>query len=173
LTTKYNFGLIFHWLRRYRLIHELNKFTSLPKEKSLLERQISILVQYFLPYMSYSDVDTWLDHIAQEVLCRLQNKHPTHSVFSISSEKFIFWRYNNIDDNFWTPTESRQIIRILEEYIFSELEFQKLVELLITLGLESKYINYVSYFYIILNCNVLLCYALRKHIYVLSHKYPI
>jgi len=144
LTTKYNFGLIFQWIRQYRLINEQNEFINLSKEKLLLERQIAIIIQYFLPCVSYSDIDAWLDNITQEILCRLKNKHPAHSVFSISSEKFICWRYNNIDDNFWIPREGRQIIRILEEYIFSELEFQKLFELFTTLDVDSKYINYVS-----------------------------
>ncbi|EFN74751.1 hypothetical protein EAG_01931, partial [Camponotus floridanus] len=121
LTIKYNFVLIFHWIRQYRLIYVQNKFITLPKEKLLLEKQITIIVQYFLPYVSYSDIDMWLNDITQEILYRIKNKHPTHSIFSISSEKFIFWRNNNIDDNFWNPIESRQIISILEEYIFSEL----------------------------------------------------
>jgi len=123
----------------------------LPKEKLLLERQITIIVKYLLPHVSYSDIDTWLDDIVQEVLSRLKDKYSTHSIFSISSEKFTLWRNNNIDDNFWNLTEAKQIIDILEEYVFSELEIsQKLFELFITLDNDSKYINYnynyVSYF---------------------------
>ncbi|EFN72350.1 hypothetical protein EAG_00200, partial [Camponotus floridanus] len=52
LTIKYNFVLIFYWLKRYRLIYKQNKFLSLLKEKLILERQITIIVQYFLSYVS-------------------------------------------------------------------------------------------------------------------------
>jgi len=118
----------------------------MPKEKLLLERQLTIIAQYFQPYVSYSIIDTWLDNIVQEVLSRLKNKYPTHSVFSTSSAQFTLWRDNNINDNFWNPTEAKQIMCILEEIISSELGGYQLYQLLVTSNFETKYINYVSNF---------------------------
>jgi len=118
----------------------------MPTEKLLLERQVTVIAQYFQPYVTYSIIDTWLDDIVREVLSRLKAKYPKHSVFSIPSVQFTFWRENNIDDNFWKPTESKQIIYILEEIMFSELGVHQLHQLLVTLDVKTKYINYVSYF---------------------------
>jgi len=126
----------------------------MPKEKLLLEKQITIIAQYFQPHVSYSIIDTWLNDIAQEVLSRLKNKYPTHSAFSTSSEQFTLWRDNNINDNFWNPTEAKQIMCILEEIIFSDLGVHQICQLLVTLDLEEKFIYYyVGYFFIILNYN--------------------
>ncbi|EFN60296.1 hypothetical protein EAG_00093, partial [Camponotus floridanus] len=40
---------------------------------------------------------------------------------SILLEQFSFWGDNNISENFWNSTEASQIIRIIGEYIFSDL----------------------------------------------------
>ncbi|EFN67914.1 hypothetical protein EAG_15650, partial [Camponotus floridanus] len=120
LTVMYNFGLIYHWIKQYRLIYKQNIFMSMPKEKLLLERQLTIIAQYFLPCITYSVIDTWLENIVQKVLSCLKTEYPKHSAFSLSSEQFSFWRENNINDNFWEPTESRQIIYIIQEIMFSE-----------------------------------------------------
>jgi len=93
--------------------------------------------------MPYSVVNTWLDGITQKVLSRLKHKYPMHSIFSIPLEQFSFWGDNNISENFWNPTETSQIIRIVEEYIFSELEIHKLYELLMISNLEE--LNSVSF----------------------------
>jgi len=91
-------------------------------------------------------IDRWLNDIVQIVSSRLKNKYATHSVFSTSSKQFTFWRNNNINDNFWNPKDTNQIISILEETIFSELGIHQLYQLLITLDVPAKYIDYVSYF---------------------------
>jgi len=99
------------------------------------------MAQYFLPHISYSIINKWLDGIAQEVLCRLKKIYPKHSIFSIPSEQFSFWIDNNIDDHFWNSTETRQIMCVLEEYIFSILDIRKLYQLLIIPDSEIKYLN--------------------------------
>lgn len=96
--------------------------------------------------MSYSVINTWIDSIAQEVLFRLKNKFPAHSIFSISLEQFSFWRENNINDNYWNEQELKQIMRILEEFIYTDLNLYKLYELLAIPDSAAEYINYVSYF---------------------------
>lgn len=146
MTIKYNFGLIYHWLRQYRLVYKQTKFLNMPKEKLLLERQFTIIAQYFQPCISYSIIDTWLVNIVQEVLSRLKIKYPMHSILSMFSEKFTFWRNNNISDNFWNLIEAKQIMYTLEEIIFSELGAHQLQKLLVTLDIEAKHIHYVSYF---------------------------
>ncbi|EFN63134.1 hypothetical protein EAG_10866, partial [Camponotus floridanus] len=121
LTVKYYFGLIYHWLKQYRLVYKQTKFIYMPKEKLLLEKQINIIVEYFQPYVSYSVLDKWLNDVAQEVLSCLKNKYPTHSIFSTPFEQFTLWRNNNINDNFWNLTEAKQIMCILDEIMFSDL----------------------------------------------------
>jgi len=111
-----------------------------PIEKQLPERQITILAQHFLPYLSYSVIKTWLDDIAQDVLLRLKIKFPSHSIFSTSLKRFLYWKSHNIYDNYWDGIESMQIMRTLEKYVFSELEIHKLLQSLIISDL-SEYEN--------------------------------
>jgi len=85
----------------------------MPKEKLLFLERLTIIAQYFLPYVTYSIIDTWLENIVQKVLSCLKAEYPKHSAFSLSSEQFSFWRENNINDNFWEPTESTQIMYII------------------------------------------------------------
>ncbi|XP_070171434.1 uncharacterized protein [Polyergus mexicanus] len=107
LTSEYNFKLIFHCLKQYRFVYKQMKFINMPKTKQLLEKQLTIVAQYFQPHVSYSAVKTWLDGIVQTVLFRLKNKCSAHSICSTASEQFSFWRNNNINDNFWNETESK------------------------------------------------------------------
>lgn len=118
----------------------------MPKEKRVLERQVAIIAQYFQPYVSYAVIDTWLDKIVQKVLSCLKNKDPTHLVFLMPSEKFNFWKKNNIDDNYWTPIVANQITSIIKEIIFSDQGSSELYHLLIKLDVKAVHINYVSYF---------------------------
>jgi len=80
----------------------------------------------------------------QEVLSRLKNKYPTHSVFSTSSEQFTLWRNNNINDDFWSLTEAKQIMYILDEIMFSNFIVHQVYQLSVTLDVEEKFINTVS-----------------------------
>jgi len=109
-----------------------------PIEKQLPERQITILAQHFLPYLSYSVIKTWLDDIAQDVPLRLEIEYPSHSIST--SKRFLYWKSHNIYDNYWDGIESMQIMRTLEKYVFSELEIYKLLQSLIISDL-SEYEN--------------------------------
>ncbi|EFN66698.1 hypothetical protein EAG_04582, partial [Camponotus floridanus] len=119
LTIKYNYELIFNCLTQFRFMYKQTKFIFKPIKKQLVERQVAIVAQHFQSHISYLVIKTWLDNIAQDVLLRLKIKYPSHSIFSTSSEQFLFWKTNNIYDNYWDPTESAHIMRTLEEYVFS------------------------------------------------------
>lgn len=147
MTIKYNCGLIYQWLRQYRLVYQQTKFINKPEKKLLLERQFIIVAGIFQPSVSYSAISTWLDEIAEEVKSRLKNNNSEHSIFSTSSKKFFFCKNNNIDDNFWSAAEARQIKCILEKIIFSQLSVDKLRQFLIIMGLDTPcYDDDVSYF---------------------------
>ncbi|EFN70235.1 hypothetical protein EAG_10480, partial [Camponotus floridanus] len=53
-TPEYYFGLIYQWLKQYRLAYKQIKFIYMPKEKLLLEKQITIIPHCFRPHVSYS-----------------------------------------------------------------------------------------------------------------------
>lgn len=106
----------------------------------------------------------WLDNIAQEVLHRLKIKHPAHPIFSISVEQLLFWKNNHINDHFWNPTETMQIMCVLEKYIFSELDIDKLLYSSLISDLEAKYVNCVSNF-ILYRILIVICYVLHKNYY--------
>ncbi|KAL6420200.1 hypothetical protein ACFW04_013820 [Cataglyphis niger] len=146
LTREYNFKLIFYYLKQYRFIHKQIKFMNMPETKLLLEKQLTIVAQYFYPHVSYSVVQTWLDDITQTVIFHVKSKYPSHSICSTTLEQFSLWKDNNINDNFWDETESRQIMCVLEKYIFSKLEIHKLYKLLMISDIEAKYIKYIGCF---------------------------
>ncbi|XP_050459358.1 F-box only protein 21-like [Cataglyphis hispanica] len=143
-TLKYSFELIFYYLKQYRIVHKQRKFMNMPTTKSIFEKQLTIVAQYFQPHVPYSTVKIWLDGIAQTVLFRLKKKYPRHAICFITSEQFSFWKNNNIDDNFWNEIESRQIMCILDEYIFLELELQELYKLLMISDFEIKHMQFIA-----------------------------
>ncbi|XP_072759499.1 uncharacterized protein [Anoplolepis gracilipes] len=118
LTIQYNFNFIFGCLRRYRFIYKINKFIKMPREKQILEKLFTILVQYIDPHISCSVMKTWLDDITQEFLSRFKQKYPAHSIFSTSFEQLSFLKDNNIDDHFWNTVETKQIMDELREFIY-------------------------------------------------------
>ncbi|KAL6418450.1 hypothetical protein ACFW04_012077 [Cataglyphis niger] len=119
LTHKYIFNQISRCLRYFRFIHKQIKFQKMQKRKLLLEKQFTILAQHFASHVSYSAVKAWLDEITERIVSRLKIKYP-HSICSTILKQFSFWIYNNIKDNFWNETESREIMSVLKEYIFSD-----------------------------------------------------
>ncbi|XP_050465089.1 uncharacterized protein LOC126858655 [Cataglyphis hispanica] len=147
LTYEYNFKLIFSCLKQYRFVHKQMKFMNLPEAKLLLEKQLTILAKCFQPRVSYSVIDTWLNNVTQTVLSCLKNKHPSHLICSTALEQFSFWRDNNIDKSFWNETESTQIMCVLREYIYSELKFHELHELLMTFDFEAEYIRSITEYF--------------------------
>ena len=125
-------------MRLCRLVYKLTEFRKFSKQK-VTERLFTIVAQYFYLRISYSIISSWLDDIKQKVLIHLKNKHPALSIFSTSSEQFSAWRDNNIDDNFWDPTEAMQIIHILGEFLLFHFEMrEQLQELCLLLDLKYK-----------------------------------
>lgn len=106
------------------------------------------MAQYFLPDLSYSVIKTWLDDVVEDVLPRLKIEYPSHSIFSTSSKQFLFWKTNHIEETYWNKTESRQIMKTLEKYIFSHLGINQLFRLLslIISDFDAKYKNCVRNF---------------------------
>ncbi|XP_072751704.1 uncharacterized protein [Anoplolepis gracilipes] len=140
LTSIYDLGIFFRRLKQHRVMYKTDKFMNMPKEKQLFERLFTIAIQYFQPHVSYSAIKTWLDEIAKEVLSRLKNIYPAHSIFSIPDNQFFIWRDNNINDNYWNETEARQIMNVLEEFVFLDLKDHKLLKF----DIEDKYIDFIS-----------------------------
>ncbi|XP_072755753.1 uncharacterized protein [Anoplolepis gracilipes] len=143
LSDRYNLHLIYHCLKQYRFIYQQNQFMKLPLKKQLLEKQLIIVIKYFQPYVSYSGIKKWLDDITEEILLRLREKYPRHSIFSLPHKQISFWKNSNIDANFWSKTEAVQIMRILENFMFSEYGVFKLHMIFEILELEDKYTAYL------------------------------
>ncbi|KAL6418449.1 hypothetical protein ACFW04_012076 [Cataglyphis niger] len=100
-------------------MHKQRKFMNMPTTKSIFEKQLTIVAQYFQPHVSYSTVKIWLDGIAQT-------------------------RDNNINDNFWNEIKSKQIMCILNKYIFLELKIHELYQLLMISDFENKHMQYIA-----------------------------
>ena len=93
---------------------------------------------------------------------QIKNKHPTHSIFSTSSEQFLVWRDNIIDDTFWNQTETKQIMCILNK-IFHDV-IHKLIQLLksptCNVDVCNDHKGYVSYYKLRLILNLYFTYTL-------------
>ncbi|EFN74721.1 F-box only protein 21, partial [Camponotus floridanus] len=126
LTERYCNMKLFHYLRQCSVREKWERFKKQPHSQQLLERGATIVAQWFQSQKDvfYSFVKASLDNIALEVLNYLREKHPDHSIFSISAENFAYWKNNNIDDNHWDEMEGTQIMDALEEYIFDILNFK-------------------------------------------------
>ncbi|XP_072751717.1 uncharacterized protein [Anoplolepis gracilipes] len=140
LTTIYDHSTFFRRLKQHRVMYKIDKLMNMPKEKQLFERLFTIAIQYFQPHVSYSAIKTWLDIIAKKILSRLKNIYPTHSIFSTPDDQFFIWRDNNINDNYWNETEARQIMNVLEEFIFFDLKNHEFLKF----DVEDKYIDFIS-----------------------------
>ncbi|XP_072749467.1 uncharacterized protein [Anoplolepis gracilipes] len=178
LTSAYNFGIILRYIKHNRLEHKQDEFTNMPKRKQLLERLLTIIVQYFEPHISTSSMKMCFDIIMGEILSHLKTEYPAHSIFSISSDQFSDWRNNEIDDNFWDETEARQIICILKKYFFSQSSDYILEKLLTTLDLKKSSIYFFSqcvdkyllpFIYHIVARRLGIRYVLKRHTIVADH----
>lgn len=104
-------------------------FKHTPKQQQLLEDIIVMVLQWYHPdkYITYSSVDKFIDEIVQKVLKYLKKENPNHLIFSISPEKFSFWKNNTINENHWSEIAARQIKCILDKvilnFVFSELDY--------------------------------------------------
>ncbi|XP_029663416.1 uncharacterized protein LOC115235648 [Formica exsecta] len=117
------------YLRRYLIRKKWDRLCKESREQQthiLYERTATTAAQWLQPQknISYSSIKTSLDNIALEILNRLREKNPDHSIFSTSAEKFSYWKNNNIDDNHWNEAEGTQIMDTLKEHIFNKSNFR-------------------------------------------------
>ncbi|XP_043512452.1 F-box only protein 21-like [Frieseomelitta varia] len=125
LTHRY-YGLkIIRYLKQTHLKDEWQKFISLPSKQQTLERGATFVAQWSQPEknVSYLAISSILDNIAEQTKEFLREQYPGHSIFSVSNERFNFWKNNIIDDNQWNVTETRQITDALCEVLFVKLKF--------------------------------------------------
>jgi len=123
------------------------KFISRPAKQQLLEESLTLLAQWFQPKQDilYSQIETKLDNIAQQVMKQLKSKCPNHPIFSVSRQQFSYWRYNNIEEESqWNNSNGKQILHTLCKVIY-ELKFRNACDQTYTTYQEYHFINHVSY----------------------------
>ncbi|XP_071855753.1 F-box only protein 21 isoform X2 [Bombus fervidus] len=125
LTDRYYALKIVHYLKQTHLKDEWKKFLSLPPKQQTLERGATIVAQWSQPerHVSYFAISSALDNIAEQTKELLRERYPNHTIFSIPTERFNFWKNNIIGDNQWNITETRQLIDALCEVLFKRLGF--------------------------------------------------
>lgn len=123
---------------------EWQKFISLPSKQQTLERGATFVAQWSQPEknVSYLAISSILDNIAEQTKEFLREQYPGHSIFSVSNERFNFWKNNIIDDNQWNVTETRQITDALCEVLFVKLKFYGNSKMYY--WLEKSFIDHVS-----------------------------
>ncbi|XP_029668377.1 uncharacterized protein LOC115238564 [Formica exsecta] len=127
LTERYCNIKMFHYMRHCLVRNKLYRYTNQSYKNQLLERIVTMAAQLLQPEKDvfYSSIKTSLDSIALEVLDYLREKHPNHSIFSMSAEIFSYWENNHIDNNQWNEAGGTQIMDILEEYILGKFQLCK------------------------------------------------
>ena len=125
LTNKYYAYKVIRYMKQHYLSKEWYRFIKLPVEKQTLEKGATIVAQWSQPErrFSYNHVCGMLNDIVEQAKVLLKERHPTHPLFGKTAECLEMWRCNNIDDNQWPVTETRQVMSILCEIMFGKLGF--------------------------------------------------
>ncbi|XP_029158931.1 uncharacterized protein LOC114931133 [Nylanderia fulva] len=129
LTERYCIEKILRYVRQRSVKEKWKKFKQQSKHTIIIEQTATFVAKWLQPEkeVSCSYIKSSLNTIAQDVLSRLKQKHPNHKIFSENAtHKFSYTSYidNNVYDNFWNLEESTQILDILEEHMFKELNFR-------------------------------------------------
>lgn len=145
LTHRYYALKIVRYLKQTHLKDEWKKFLSLPPKQQTLERGATIVAQWSQPerHVSYFAISSALDNIAEQTKELLREQYPNHTIFSIPTERFNFWKNNIIGDNQWDVTETRQLTDALCEVLFKRLGFYGNSEMYYSS--ENSFIDRVSY----------------------------
>ncbi|CAL7947557.1 unnamed protein product [Xylocopa violacea] len=125
LTHRYYALIVVRYLRQKHLKSEWEKFISLPPKQQTLECGAIIVAQWSQPekHISYLEISSKLDSIAEQTKELLREHHPKHPIFSVPKETFTFWKNNIIDDNQWNVSDSKQITNALCTVLFKKLGF--------------------------------------------------
>lgn len=125
LTHRYYALKIVRYLKQAHLKDEWKKFLSLPPKQQTLERGATIVAQWSQPerHVSYFQISSTLDNIAEQTKELVRERYPNHTIFSTPTERFNFWKNNIIGDNQWNITETRQLTDALCEILFKKLGF--------------------------------------------------
>jgi len=121
------------------------EFINRPAKQQLLEELLIFVVQWFRPKqdIAYSQIQTELDNIAQQVMKHLKSECSSHPIFSASHQQFSYWKYNNIEDNQWNENDGKQILDRLSKVMF-ELKFRVECDQMRATFQEYHFINHVS-----------------------------
>jgi len=122
------------------------EFICRPAKQQLLEELLTLVAQWFRPDqdISYSQIVTELDNIAQQVMKRLEFECPRHPIFSASRRRFSYWKCNNVEENEWNKDDGKRILNTLSK-LLSDLKFRVECDGVKTSLQEYHFINHVSY----------------------------
>lgn len=134
-------------MRQDYLTNEWNKFISLSTVEQIFEKGAALVAQWSQPerQVSYLQICKTLDNIAEQTKTAVRLKNPGHSIFSAPRERLEAWKRLNIDDNQWSPNESREIVMALCDIMFNKLEFEGNSEMYYSS--ENSFIDRVTFFH--------------------------
>jgi len=138
--------MLLRCLRHYHLREVWEGFLYRPAKQQLLEEILTFVAQWFRPEqdISYSQIETELDNIAQQVMRHLKSECPSHPIFSASLQQFSYWKYNNIEENQWNKSNGKQILDSISKVMF-ELKFRVECDQFRSTFQEHHFINHVSH----------------------------
>ena len=134
------------YLKQTHIKKEWQKFVQLSPKSQLLELGATIVSQWSQPekHVLYSKICATLDDMAEQSKTKLREKSPNHPIFNVVPEQFDVWKCNNIDDNQWSPTNTKLIITALCDVIYNDLGFHGNNEMYYSS--ENSFIDAVSFF---------------------------
>ncbi|XP_043497553.1 F-box only protein 21-like [Polistes fuscatus] len=126
LTHRYYAFIVLRYLKQNYITKKWQRFINLPVNEQILERCATFVAQWSKPErcISYSNISSLLDDIANQTKDLIYERHPEHSIFSLPPEQFLIWKREIIDDNHWSIQETKEIMNALCEVMFHKLGFQ-------------------------------------------------
>lgn len=110
---------LLQYMKQCRLTDRWRKFINLPVKQQVLEGVINVMMPWYHLELPVSPLymEVKLKKKIDQILEFLEEDTPMHSIFAVPDEQLAFWRNNNIDDNYWTGIETRQLLHAIY-YVF-------------------------------------------------------
>lgn len=116
------------YLRQAHVTHKWNQLAGLPKEEQKLETVGLLVAEWFQPEERTLEAQCFakMNEIADQVMDLLRERNPSHSIFLKDKSTLKQWQYDNIQNNQFDATQSREILNCICDFMIKVSVFQTL-----------------------------------------------
>ena len=125
MTQKYHAKRLLRYIRQEYLTKLWKDYIALPEDKQLLEVGVGYVAQWCQPMseVTPATLGKHFDRLTELVLECLKESHPHHPIFTFPEEERAKWRYENLQDNVWSPRQCMEILYAMEEVLINRLHY--------------------------------------------------